>query len=70
MASKRRLRRKQCQNKVKYYALEDARRALSRAIDLNLGTHRDSPMGVYRCHYGGHYHIGHRSKRQLANANR
>ena len=47
MASKRGLRRRGCESKIRYTTVEEAQ------LGARRGTH------VYRCPFGKHYHVGH-----------
>lgn len=60
MASKRRLRAKACDNKVRYKTRAEARKVL-----LDLQRHwRSFDLHYYRCPYGMHFHIGHLTAQQ------
>jgi hypothetical protein len=48
MSSKRHIRRKSCEGKVRYATVEEARKRLR------------GGMNAYRCKFCGGYHIGHR----------
>ena len=54
MASKRRLRRKACEGKVRHETLEQARLAAR-----STKTRDGKPLNSYKCGYGNHYHNGH-----------
>lgn len=60
MASKRRLRRKGCEGKVRYLTHKDAVFAVGRVIARTKGD----KMNIYKCAFcGGAYHLGHLTRR-------
>lgn len=59
MSSKRRVRYNHCTRKKAYLTLEDAKQAM-----FNMKRHSSSNMTgvrIYKCQFGSHYHIGHKS---------
>lgn len=57
MSSKRRLRRKSCEGKVQH-ATQGAAHAHVRSL---LASQPESgSLGVYKCKWGEHWHVGHR----------
>jgi hypothetical protein len=59
MASKRRIRRRQCEGKVRHETLPDALRH-SRSLSAHEGGSR---IAAYRCQFCGGFHVGHSSMR-------
>ncbi len=57
MASKRHVRRKSCEGKIKYLTMEDARNASGRARRLGTGS-----FTAYKCKFCEYYHKGHKAK--------
>lgn len=57
MASKRRLRRKQCEGKIKHETAQKAQVAITSLI-RNRG--HQGQLHVYQCSFCGKYHTGHR----------
>ena len=58
MASKRHLRRKQCDGKIKYPDALTAHRSAGVASDRSSGW-----ISSYKCEFCGFYHIGHPPKK-------
>ena len=58
MASKRRLRRRACEGKIRYASLVQARTAIYHQADKWRGR-----MSAYKCPHCGHIHIGHTPRR-------
>lgn len=56
MASKRRIRRKSCDGKIRYDTADAASKGRS---SLNRAKGYQGFMNVYRCSFCGGYHIGH-----------
>jgi hypothetical protein len=54
MASKRRIRRKSCEGKVRYY--EQPKAEIAARV---LSAKRREAFHSYRCDFGGHWHIAH-----------
>lgn len=63
MASKRAVRRRSCEGKVRHASHTDAIIALS---VMKRAGKCQSDARVYRCKFCGGYHIGHMTDRQLA----
>ena len=63
MASKRRIRRKACEGKIRYENQKDAELARNHVFYKNPKIHH-SFLNVYRCKFCGFYHIGHLNKKQ------
>lgn len=59
MSSKRNVRRRTCDRKVRYETQEEASAARTRLFRSGSGG-----MNVYKCKFCGGYHIGHRNERQ------
>lgn len=62
MASKRRLRRKACQGKVRYTCAADAQWAMR---GLHFGKGWQGYMQVYLCPFCKGYHYGHPPRRRM-----
>lgn len=62
MSSKRRLRRRGCENKIPYPTKDEARAAASRINRSGKG----SGQSAYRCDFGDHFHIGRANKERKA----
>jgi len=54
MASKRHLRRKSCEGKVRHESQEDARVAIKRDF-----WNAHERVGAYKCKFCGGWHVGH-----------
>ena len=59
MASKRRVRRHQCQRKRQYTKNEAFSAALRLRKQMKPGG---KPLDAYPCDFGPHWHVGHRPK--------
>lgn len=56
MASKRRLRRRQCEGKVKHATAENAAIAIRK---VHRAKGHQGQMHAYRCPFCGQFHVGH-----------
>jgi hypothetical protein len=56
MASKRKIRRKECSGKRRYASREIAQRAVSR---LKMNTKDTSYLKIYKCRWCSGWHFGH-----------
>lgn len=65
MASKRRVRRKQCSGKMRYISSKAARDVMIQVI--RAGRDRGGNLHVYRCTFCGGYHFGHAPLKRLFN---
>ena len=63
MASKRNVRKKSCEGKIKHRKASFAFGAL-RALESKVGP---TNQHVYRCSFGNHYHFGHIKPSELLN---
>lgn len=65
MASKRRVRRKSCEKKVRHKTSHAAHLALKKTVKLHGYS---GPMNVYECSFCGGWHVGHvQGNRKLTN---
>lgn len=58
MASKRRVRRKACEGKIRYNSQEEGEKARNHIFHKKPEIHRTF-LNVYRCKFCGYFHIGH-----------
>ena len=58
MASKRKVRRKSCEGKIRYNTVEEAEKARNHVFHKNPEIHR-TYLNVYKCKFCGYYHFGH-----------
>lgn len=56
MASKRRIRRKQCQNKIRFATMNEAQQHM---IGMKKRTRSETYYSVYGCSFCGGFHFGH-----------
>jgi hypothetical protein len=61
MSSKRHIRRKKCESKIKYRTAGQARAAARRFHELG-----GDLLNEYPCKYGSHFHLGHTPNRILS----
>lgn len=59
MSSKRRIRRKQCEHKIRHKTAQDAGLAYK---SLKVKIKDNAKINIYKCSFCGFYHIGHPSK--------
>lgn len=65
MASKRRVRRKSCEKKVRHNTAHAAHLALKKTVEFRGYS---GPMNVYQCQFCGGWHVGHvQGNRKLTN---
>jgi len=55
LASKRRIRKKACDGKVKYKTVKDAQSAR-----INMKRFKGENLTVYKCKFCRNYHVGHK----------
>ncbi|NMC73191.1 MAG: hypothetical protein GYA56_02345 [Geobacteraceae bacterium] len=67
MASKRRIRRRQCDGKRRFCSSREARKAMHAVI--RAGKVNGGILHVYRCCFCGGYHFGHVPSNRISNGN-
>lgn len=63
MSSKRAIRRRACDGKVRHETSWEARKAIR---DLNRKRGYQGPMNAYKCKFCGGFHVGHSTRYTLA----
>lgn len=62
MASKRRLRRRSCDNKVAYPTKQEAEKQAASLSHARKALGQDHRFTAYKCHYTSHWHVAHKTR--------